>query len=123
LKSDITMRVLILNVFLQNAAAIKERVLNYNSGIESITICSSREEAIQQTEQYGIHMIILDLEAEGASQFLLSVNKHPHRIISTSANYSRDYFTARLLEANSLTINEHKKSRNAFSKLIHQLFF
>jgi hypothetical protein len=118
------MRVLILNEFLQNAAAIKERVLNYNAGIESIIICYSKEEAVQQTEQYGIHMIVLDLEAEGASQFLLSVNKYPHRIISTSGNYSHDYFTARLLENNSTVApGEHKKIRNAFSKLIHQLFF
>jgi hypothetical protein len=122
------MRVLILNDFLQKTAVIKEKVANYNSGIESITICYSREEAIKQIDQYGTHMIILDLETEGAAQFLLSVNKHPHRIISTASNYSRDYFTARLLENNSTVITSsasctHKKIRNVFSKLIHQLFF
>lgn len=121
------MKVLILNDFLQNASSIKDRLLNYTDGIESVVICYSQQEAIQQIDRYGIHMIILNMEAKGASEFLLLANKHPHRIISTSTNYSRDYFTARLLESEVSAVSnattEHSRIKNAFNRLLHQLFF
>ena len=91
------MRILILNDCVADPVSVRNNILRSDIFIESIITCFSIQEAIDQTNQHGSHLIVIDFDTDGAFSMLAALKNHSHRIINIARNSPQDYFTARLL--------------------------